>query len=169
MRNPSLKGEIAMSNSVTSLNNPTRLADSSKLAFQVTVLQKDKNTGKLNAFDWTFSYTVEVSEQDAMFEAVQRKSNEQIAWQVLQYFEGADIDSIADMVLVHVAGNTADKKPKVAFAMIRLHNRGVWMVSNTEAGNVILAQEHNLYYDIRSEMIHEEVAKKTDRFEQVRR
>ena len=158
-----------MSNSVTSLNNPTRLADSSKLAFQVTVLQKDKNTGKLNAFDWTFSYTVEVSEQDAMFEAVQRKSNEQIAWQVLQYFEGADIDSIADMVLVHVAGNTADKKPKVAFAMIRLHNRGVWMVSNTEAGNVILAQEHNLYYDIRSEMIHEEVAKKTDRFEQVRR
>ena len=159
-----------MSNSVTALNNPTRRADSSDLTFQVTVLQKGKNTSDLNASYWTFSHTVEdVSKQEDMFSAVQNESNKQLAEQVLQHFTSVNINLITDMVLVHVAGNTADKKPKVAFAMIRLHNRGVWMVSNTEAGNVILAQEHNLYYDIRSEMIHEEVAKKTDRFEQVRR
>ena len=168
MRNPSLKGEIAMSNSVTSLSNPTRLADSSKLTFRVTVLQKDKNTGKLNASDWTFSYTVEVSEQDAMFEAVQSKSNEQIAWQVLQYFEGADIDSIAYMVLVHVAGNTTDQEPQVAFAMIRRHTEPVWKVATSNAGSIILLMMDHLYKDIREEMICKDVAKETDRFMQVR-
>lgn len=169
MRNPSLKGEIAMSNSVTSLSNPTRLADSSNLAFQVTVLQKDKNTGELNAFDWTFSRTVEVSKQGAMFKAVQSESNEQIAWQVLQYFKGVDnIDSIADMVLVHVAGNTTDQKPQVAFAMIRRDAKPVWQVATSDAGSTILFMMGYLYKDIREEMITEKVAEKTDRFMQVR-
>lgn len=157
-----------MSNSVTSLNNPTRRADSSNLAFQVTVLQKDKNTGKLNAFDWTFSRTVEVSKQGAMFKAVQSESNEQIAWQVLQYFEGADIDSIADMVLVHVAGNTTNQEPQVAFAMIRRDAKPVWQVATSDAGSTILFMMGYLYKDIREEMITEKVAEKTDRFMQVR-
>lgn len=170
MRNPSLKGEIAMSNSVTTLNNPTRRVDSSNLTFQVTVLQKGKNTGDLNASYWTFSHTVEdVSKQEAMFSAVQSESNEEIAEQVRQHFSTIPAEEIEDMVLVHVAGNTTDREPKVAFAMIRLRGTGVWLVSSTKAGSVISAVEPDLYRDIRNEMIYEGVAKKTDQFKQPRR
>ena len=50
--------------------------------------------------------------------------------------------------------------------MIRLRNSSIWMVSNTEAGSVILAEMPDLYDDIRNEMITEKVAEKTDRFMQ---
>ena len=70
------------------------------------------------------------------------------------------------MVLVRVSGRTAEQVSAVAFVMIRLRNSSIWMVSNTEAGSVILAEMPDLYDDIRNEMITEKVAEKTDRFMQ---
>ena len=154
-----------MSNSVTSLSNPTRLADSSKLAFQVTVLWRNA-AGELDADEWTFPNQGNAADQAARFSDADRETNEDIAWQVLRHFPNADVKSIGDMVLVRVSGRTAGQVSAVAFAMIRLHN--TWMVSSTEAGSVILAKEPTLYNDIRNEMITEKVAQETDRFMQVR-
>lgn len=150
MRNPSLKGEIAMSNSVTALNNPTRLADSSKLTIQVTVLWRNA-TGELDADEWTFPNRGNAADQAATFSDTNHETNEDIAQQVLQHFPNTDVKSIGDMVLVRVSGRTAGQVSAVAFAMIRLRN--TWMVSSTEAGSVILAKEPTLYDDIRNEMI----------------
>lgn len=149
-----------MSNSVTSLNNPTRLADSSKLTIQVTALWYD-DAGELDAVEWTSS-----ADQAATFSDTNHETNEDIAQQVLQHFPNTDVKSIGDMVLVRVSGRTAGQVSAVAFAMIRLRN--TWMVSSTEAGSVILAKEPTLYDDIRNEMISENIALGDDRFMQVR-
>jgi len=165
MRNPSLKGEIAMSNSVTSLNNPTRLADSSNLTFQVTVLWRNA-AGELDADEWTFPNRGNAADQAVTFSDADHETNEDIAQQVLRRFPNTDVKSIGDMVLVRVSGRTAGQVSAVAFAMIRLRNSSIWIVSSTEAGSVILAKEPTLYEDIRNEMITEKVAEKTDRFMQ---
>ena len=160
MRNPSLKGEIAMSNSVTTLNNPTRKADSSNLTIQVTALWYD-DAGELDAVEWTSS-----ADQAATFSDADHETNKDIAQQVLQHFGEIPTEEIDDMVLVRVSGRTAEQVSAVAFVMIRLRNSSIWMVSNTEAGSVILAEMPDLYDDIRNEMITEKVAEKTDRFMQ---
>lgn len=152
-----------MSNSVTTLNNPTRLADSSNLTIQVTALWYD-DAGELDAVKWTSS-----ADQAATFSDTNHETNEDIAKQVLRHFPNTDIKSIDDMVLVRVSGRTAGQVSAVAFAMIRRRNSSIWMVSNTEAGSVILAKMPDLYYDIRNEMISENIALRDDRFEQVRR
>lgn len=149
-----------MSNSVTSLNNPTRLADSSKLTIQVTALWYD-DAGELDAVEWTSS-----ADQAATFSDADHETNKDIAQQVLQYFGEIPTEEIDDMVLVRVSGRTAEQVSAVAFVMIRLRNSSIWMVSNTEAGSVILAEMPDLYDDIRNEMITEKVAEKTDRFMQ---
>lgn len=168
MRNPSLKGGIAMSNSVTSLNNPTRLADSSNLTIQVTALWYD-DAGELDAVEWTSSDQVKVADQAATFSDTNHETNEDIVKQVLRHFPNTDIKSIGHMVLVRVSGRTAGQVSAVAFAMIRRRNSSIWMVSNTEAGSVILAKMPDLYEDICNEMISEKIALRDDRFEQVRR
>ena len=169
MRNPSLKGEIAMSNSVTSLNNPTRLADSSKLTIQVTALRRNA-AGKLDAVKkWMLLNRGNTADQAVTFSDADHETNEDIAQQVLQHFPGINAESIDDMVLVRVSGRTAGQVSAVAFAMIRRRNSSIWMVSNTEASSVILAEMPDLYYDIRNEMISEKIALRDDRFEQVRR
>ncbi|MBB1554875.1 hypothetical protein HG444_001015 [Candidatus Saccharibacteria bacterium] len=149
-----------MSNSVTSLNNPTRLADSSKLTIQVTALWYD-DAGELDAVEWTSS-----ADQAATFSDADHETNKDIAQQVLQHFGEIPTEEIDDMVLVRVSGRTAEQVSAVAFVMIRLRNSSIWMVSNTEAGSVILAEMPDLYDDIRNEMITEKVAEKTDRFMQ---
>ena len=166
MRNPSLKGEIAMSNSVTALNNPTRRADSSDLTFQVTVLWRNA-AGELDADEWTSSDQVKVADQAAMFSDADHETNEDIAQQVLRHFPDTDVKSIDDMVLVRVSGRTAGQVSAVAFAMIRLRNSSIWMVSNTEAGSVILAKKPDLYDVVCSEMIIEKVAGENDQFMQM--
>lgn len=166
MRNPSLKGEIAMSNSVTTLNNPTRKADSSNLTIQVTALWYD-DAGELDAVEWTSSDQVKVADQAAMFSDTNHETNEDIAKQVLRHFPNTDIKSIDDMVLVRVSGRTAGQVSAVAFAMIRLRNSSIWMVSNTEAGSVILAKKPDLYDVVCSEMIIEKVAGENDQFMQM--
>ena len=88
---------------------------------------------------------------------------------MLQHFPGVNAESIVDMVLVRISGRTAGQVSAVAFAMIRRRNSSIWMVSNTEASSVILAEMPDLYYDIRNEMISEKIALRDDRFEQVRR
>lgn len=149
-----------MSNSVTSLNNPTRLADSSKLTIQVTALWYD-DAGELDVVEWTSS-----ADQAATFSDADHETNKDIAQQVLQHFGEIPTEEIDDMVLVRVSGRTAEQVSAVAFVMIRLRNSSIWMVSNTEAGSVILAEMPDLYDDIRNEMITEKVAEKTDRFMQ---
>ena len=149
-----------MSNSVTSLNNPTRLADSSKLTIQVTALWYD-DAGELDAVEWTSS-----ADQAATFSDADHETNKDIAQQVLQHFGEIPTEEIDDMVLVRVSGRTAEQVSAVAFVMIRLRNSSIWMVSNTEADSVILAEMPDLYDDIRNEMITEKVAEKTDRFMQ---
>ncbi len=156
-----------MSNSVTSLNNPTRLADSSKLTIQVTALWYN-TAGELDAAEWTFPNQGKAADQAAMFSDADHETNEDIAQQVLQHFPGVDATSIADMVLVRVSGRTIGQVSAVAFVMIRLRNSGTWMVSSTEAGSVILAKEPGLYYDVRNEMITAKVAEEGDRFQQMR-
>ena len=157
-----------MSNSVTTLNNPTRLADSSNLTFQVTVLWRNA-AGELDADEWTSSDQVKVADQAAMFSDTDHETNEDIAQQVLQRFGGGiPTEEIDDMVLIRVSGRTAGRVSVVAFTMIRLRNSGTWMVSNTEAGSVILAEMPDLYDDIRNEMISENIALRDDRFMQVR-
>ena len=149
-----------MSNSVTTLNNPTRKADSSNLTIQVTALWYD-DAGELDAVEWTSS-----ADQAATFSDADHETNKDIAQQVLQHFGEIPTEEIDDMVLVRVSGRTAEQVSAVAFVMIRLRNSSIWMVSNTEAGSVILAEMPDLYDDIRNEMITEKVAEKTDRFMQ---
>lgn len=155
-----------MSNSVTSLNNPTRRADSSNLTIQVTVLRRNV-AGELDVVKkWTLLNRGNTADQAVTFSDADRETNENIARQVLQHFPNADVKSIGDMVLVRVSGRTAGQVSAVAFAMIRLRN--TWMVSSTEAGSVILAKEPTLYNDIREEMISGGIASKDDRFQQMR-
>lgn len=155
-----------MSNSVTALNNPTRRADSSDLTFQVTVLWRNA-AGELDADEWTSSDQVKVADQAAMFSDADHETNEDIAQQVLRHFPDTDVKSIDDMVLVRVSGRTAGQVSAVAFAMIRLRNSSIWMVSNTEAGSVILAKKPDLYDVVCSEMIIEKVAGENDQFMQM--
>ena len=155
-----------MSNSVTTLNNPTRKADSSNLTIQVTALWYD-DAGELDAVEWTSSDQVKVADQAAMFSDTNHETNEDIAKQVLRHFPNTDIKSIDDMVLVRVSGRTAGQVSAVAFAMIRLRNSSIWMVSNTEAGSVILAKKPDLYDVVCSEMIIEKVAGENDQFMQM--
>ncbi len=155
-----------MSNSVTSLSNPTRLADSSNLTFQVTVLWRNA-AGELDADEWTFPNQGNAADQAARFSDADRETNEDIAQQVLQHFGAIPAKEIDDMVLVRVSGRTAEQVSAVAFVMIRLRNSGTWMVSSTEAGNMILARKPDLYDDICSEMIIEKVAGENDQFMQM--
>ena len=155
-----------MSNSVTSLSNPTRLADSSNLTFQVTVLWRNA-AGELDADEWTFPNRGNAADQAVTFSDAYHETNEDIAQQVLRHFPDTDVESIDDMVLVRVSGRTAGQVSAVAFAMIRLRNSSIWMVSNTEAGSVILAKKPDLYDVVCSEMIIEKVAGENDQFMQM--